>query len=180
MSEAGRLVRYWFEDLRPEQWFKADPAVDRVLAERFGELPDQALAGALDMWHETAAGTLALVLVLDQLPRNLYRGTAHAFAYDEVARQVARHAIARGFDHGLDLHRRLFLYLPFEHSEALADQHWAVALITALGDPVYTDYAERHRAVIERFGRFPHRNAALGRASTAAERAYLAEPGAGF
>jgi uncharacterized protein (DUF924 family) len=178
--DARPLLAYWFEDLTPKQWFTADDAVDATLHERFGDLPDAGLDGRLEGWTATADGALALVLVLDQLPRNLYRGTARAFAYDAKARDVARQAVGLGFDHAVAAERRVFFYLPFEHSEALADQDWSVALMTPLGNDVYTDYALRHRDVISRFGRFPHRNAALGRISTAEEKAYLAQPGAGF
>ncbi|MFW5832582.1 MAG: DUF924 family protein [Pseudomonadota bacterium] len=179
-EEARALLRHWFVGLGREQWFTVDPAVDRELADRFGTLLDRADRGELDRWEATTDGALALVLVLDQLPRNLFRGTSRAFAFDERARAVARRAIARGDDQGRTADERLFLYLPFEHSEALADQDWAVALIEALGDPVYADYARRHREVVVRFGRFPHRNGVLGRTSTPAEKAYLAAPGAGF
>jgi uncharacterized protein (DUF924 family) len=179
-TEARNLLEHWFDQLGKARWFAVDAAVDQGLADRFGTLPERAERGELDGWQASADGALALVLVLDQLPRNLFRGTARAFAFDERARDVARRAIARGDDHGCTVDERLFLYLPFEHSEAVADQHWAVALIEALGDPVYADYARRHRDVIERFGRFPHRNAALGRASTPDEETYLARPDAGF
>ena len=181
MTDApAALLDFWFDELTPEQWFRASDDVDARLRERFASWPDSARDGRWDAWAATADGALALVLALDQLPRNLYRGTAAAFAYDERARQVARRAIGAGFDHDVAAERRVFFYLPFEHSEALADQDWSVALIAALGDDVYTDYAERHRDVIRRFGRFPHRNASLGRPSTEAEKAYLAQPGAGF
>ena len=177
---ATALLAFWFDELSPAQWFVHDRAVDTALASRFASLVDDAVAGELDGWPATPPGALALILALDQLPRNLYRGDARAFAGDARARQVARQAIARGFDHRVDRQRRLFFYLPFEHSEALADQEWAVALIEVLGDERYTDYARRHRDVIERFGRFPHRNRILRRRSTAAEKAYLAAPGSGF
>lgn len=173
MSDPLELWRHWFEELDRERWFRPDAAVDVEVARRFGGLPDQALAGELDGWRRTARGTLALVLATDQLPRNLFRGTARAFAYDARARDDARRALARGLPAKLGRDERLFLYLPFEHSEDLADQDLACRLIGALGDPVYTDYAERHRQVIRRFGRFPHRNALLGRATTAEEAAFL-------
>jgi uncharacterized protein (DUF924 family) len=180
MSEADELWHYWFSTLGRADWFAGDPAVDTALRARFSHLPEQALAGALEHWTETPVGTVALVLTLDQLPRHLWRGEARAFIGDAKARVVASVAIAKGMDEVLGRDERLFLYLPFEHSEDLADQDRACALIAALGDPVYTDFAERHRDVIRRFGRFPHRNAALGRISTPDEEAYLADPRAGF
>lgn len=180
MTDAHALWSFWFEELRAEQWFETDAAVDAALAARFAGLPDRARADGLRAWRETPRGWLALVLALDQLPRNLHRGTARAFAYDAKARAEARTALAAGADRALGVDERLFFYLPFEHGETRADQDLACRLVGALGNDVYTDYAERHRDVIRRFGRFPHRNAALGRASTPAERAYLAEPGAGF
>jgi uncharacterized protein (DUF924 family) len=180
MSEADELWHFWFETLGREDWFSGDPAIDTAVRAKFGHLPDRALAGALDDWTETPTGTLALVLATDQLPRHVWRGDARAFLGDAKARVTASVAIAKGFDELLGRDERLFLYLPFEHSEDPGDQDRACTLIAALGDPVYTDYAERHRAVIRRFGRFPHRNAALGRPSTPAEAAYLAESDAGF
>jgi len=180
MDDAEALWRHWFEVLDREAWFTRDDAVDAALRERFGHLPEPAIAGELDGWSETPRGAVALVLALDQLPRNLWRGEARAFAGDAKARLVADIAIRRGVDRAVGPDERLFLYLPFEHSEDLADQDRACALIGALGDPVYTDYAEQHREVIRRFGRFPHRNAALGRPSTPAEEVYLADSDAGF
>lgn len=180
MTDALALWRFWFEVLDREAWFRADAAVDEALRTRFAELPDLALAGALDGWRATPRGSVALVLALDQLPRNLWRGEARAFAYDARARAEADAALGRGVEAALGVDERAFLYLPFEHSEEAADQERCCALFETLGDAVYTDYAHRHRDVIRRFGRFPHRNEVLGRASTAAEEAYLAQPGAGF
>ena len=180
MSEADELWHFWFGTLGPADWFGGDPAIDTALGARFAHLPDQALAGALDHWTETPTGTVALVLAVDQVPRHLWRGEARAFLGDAKARVVASVAIAKGIDEVLGRDERLFLYLPFEHSEDLADQDRACTLIGALGEPLYTDYAERHRAVIRRFGRFPHRNAALGRVSTPEEEASLAETQTGF
>jgi len=179
VSEADELWHFWFETLGRDDWFKGDAAIDTALGARFAHLPDQALAGALDQWTETPTGTVALVLAVDQLPRQFWRGQARAFVGDAKARVVASVAIAKGIDEVLGRDERLFLYLPFEHSEDLGDQDRACRLIKALGDPVYADHAERHRDVIRRFGRFPHRNAALGRTSTPAEEAYLADLRAG-
>jgi uncharacterized protein (DUF924 family) len=185
-----RLLGFWFAD-GPDSfrqaWFTKDDAFDAACREGFGALVAPAREGALDDWAETPQGALALLLLLDQFPRNLFRGSAEAFASDAHGRAVARRAVlARGFDRALAPTQRIFLYLPFEHGEAMADQDLSVALFEGLRDhPVHArpngtiDYAWRHRVVIQRFGRFPHRNAALGRETTAAERAWL-EAGGGF
>lgn len=185
------LLHTWFAegpDTFRMAWFKRDDAFDASLRERFGHALLPAREGAMDGWIAEPKGALALLLLLDQLPRNLHRGTAEAFASDTKARAVAREAIfAHRHHHALTPVEQTFLFLPFEHSEALADQELSVALFEGLrhhpplGAPGgAVDYAWRHLEVIRRFGRFPHRNAALGRADTAEEAAYLAQPGAGF
>jgi uncharacterized protein (DUF924 family) len=179
-SEAADILAFWFAPETKPRWFKPDPAFDATLKERFAAQVERAGSGALDAWRANADGALALVLLLDQMPRNIWRGTPRAFAFDGRAREIADHALAMGFDRDAPVDRRLFLYLPFEHSEALADQERSVRLFEALGDPDYLDYAVRHRDVIARFGRFPHRNTILGRPSTAEELAFLAEPGSSF
>jgi uncharacterized protein (DUF924 family) len=191
MSEVGTLLDFWFgapgsaERDRPlDMWFKTDPAFDETLRRRFLGDYERAAAGAFQAWLDEADGALALVLLLDQLPRNLFRGSPRAFASDPLARDAARHAIGRGFDRGMAPVRRWFVYLPFQHSEALADQELSVALTETLpddGDKAEAlDYARRHHIVIARFGRFPHRNRVLGRTSTAEEAAFLQEKRAGF
>jgi uncharacterized protein (DUF924 family) len=179
---------FWFEGepdrFRSDPWFRRSDAFDEAIRARFAPLLAAARDGALSGWTATPRGTLALLLVLDQFPRNLHRGSPLAFASDAKAREVARAALAAGIERGLTKVERAFLYLPFEHSEHLADQDASVALFTTIADhpemPTVLDYALRHRDVIRRFGRFPHRNATLGRLSTPEEEAYLAEPGAGF
>ena len=189
-TDADRLLAFWFADGEHafrQAWFRKDDAFDAACRDGFGTLVVPARDGALDAWAETPRGALALLLLLDQFPRNLFRGSAEAFASDAHARAVARRAVLdRGFDLALSPTARLFLYLPFEHGEALADQDLSVALFEGLRDiPAHAapqgtiDYAWRHRVVIQRFGRFPHRNAALGRESTPAEQAWLAA-GGGF
>ncbi|MDW8398545.1 MAG: DUF924 family protein [Acetobacteraceae bacterium] len=185
------LLQTWFaegpEVFRPA-WFRRDDAFDSLLRARFGHALLPAREGALDGWIAEPRGALALLLLLDQLPRNLFRGTAEAFASDAKARAVAREAVFVHRHHrALTPVEQVFLFLPFEHSESLADQELSVALFEGLrhdprlgGPGGAVDYAWRHLEVIRRFGRFPHRNAALGRTSTAEEVAYLAEPGAGF
>ncbi|MFC7477538.1 DUF924 family protein [Dankookia sp. GCM10030260] len=192
MTAPADILDFWFgPDLAPwqlQRWFRPDPAFDGACRDRFGDLLAPARDGALDGWAATPHGALALLLVLDQFPRNLHRGTPLAFASDHHARAIARQAVLRDrMDLGLPASARCFLYLPFEHAEDLGCQDLSVALFEGLrDDPVHAApaasiaYAWAHRAVIRRFGRFPHRNAALGRATTPAEAAYLAQPGAGF
>ena len=184
MSEAGHdhwtVLEWWFDEATRPSWFERSDAYDQAVAERLGGLHERARAGALDGWAVTPHGLLALVILLDQVPRNIHRGTPEAFATDAKALALARLGVDRGFDRDMGPDERLFLYLPFEHAEDLADQERSVALFRALGDPTYLDYAIRHREVIARFGRFPHRNVILGRASTAAERQFLEEPGSSF
>ena len=166
-------------------WFEKDPAFDADIRRRFLVLVDEAAAGRLDDWADRPEGLLALIVLLDQFPRNLFRDAPRAFATDAQALALAQQALAQGVDALLMPVARAFIYLPFEHSEDLAMQDRAVALFSALAQhgeafASYLDYAERHRDVIRRFGRFPHRNAILGRASTPEEIAFLARPGAGF
>lgn len=182
------VLAFWFEgdaSLFREKWFKADPAFDATCRHTFGAALDAARAGAFDSWTATPRGTLALLVLLDQFSRNIHRGTPLAFAADPKARRIAAAAVERGDDRALGPFERGFLYLPFEHSEDLADQDRSVELFESLRGTYESadraiEYAERHRDVILRFGRFPHRNAILGRESTPDEVAYLAEPDAGF
>lgn len=172
------------QSLRRE-WFQGGPAFDEALRRRFLPLWEAAARGELAHWQATPQGRLALVIALDQFTRNFFRGQARAFACDATARRIAEAALADGEDRVFAPVARAFLYLPFEHSEDAADQARSEALFAALADAApalagYLDYARRHRAVILRFGRFPHRNAALGRATTAEEAAFLAEHPAGF
>jgi uncharacterized protein (DUF924 family) len=168
------VLGFWFGELTQEQWFRSTPELDAAMAARFGHALAAAREGAFDEWAGAPDGALALLLLLDQLPRNIHRNSALAFASDPKARAVARAAVAAGFDRQVPPERRGVFYLPFEHSEDMADQDRSVALFAALGEPVQLDYARRHRDVIARFGRFPHRNPWLGRESTAEEIAFLA------
>jgi uncharacterized protein (DUF924 family) len=183
------VLEFWFGP--PEtrgaaraEWFRKDDKFDAEIQGRFGALHGQAARGELDAWRASPASMLALVVVLDQFSRNLYRGDARAFAQDAYARECAREALARGDEAGLLPVERQFLYMPFEHSEDLGDQDLAVERMRALEafEPTrgLTDWAERHRVIIRRFGRFPHRNAVLGRASTPEETEFLKQPGSGF
>ena len=183
----GRVLDFWFGPPgsagygKPrEVWFKSDPAFDADVRRRFGGDLEQAATGSLDGLVGSPEGTLALVILLDQFPRNIHRGTPRAFAFDAKALDVARQALEAGHDRAVAPFQRTFLYLPFEHSEMLADQDRSVALFEALGDETTLDYAIRHREIIVRFGRFPHRNAILGRDSTPEEAAFLEQPGSSF
>jgi uncharacterized protein (DUF924 family) len=157
----------------PDKWFKKDSALDSEITARFSDTWRAAAAGHLSSWAEVAEGALALVIVLDQFPRNMFRGEARAFATDALARGVADCAIARGFDQAVPAAERTFFYLPFEHSENLADQERAIALFRATGDADLLKWAQLHADIILRFGRFPHRNMVLGRATTREEEAFL-------
>lgn len=191
MNTAREILEFWFAgDLstaRPA-WFEKDEAFDATIARRFGDLVEPARQGRLDDWAADAEGALALLLLLDQFPRNLFRGRAEAFASDPHARAVARRAVLqRQQDLAFAPAARSFFYLPFEHGEEMTDQNLSVALFEGLRDHPAArapggaiDYAWRHWQVIARLGRFPHRNIALGRTNTPEETSYLARPGAGF
>jgi len=165
-------------------WFKKDPAFDEALRVRFGAVHAAAAAGRLDSWSHDPDGCLALVIVLDQFSRNLFRDSPEAFAHDAQALALAQRAVDAGFDRTMLPVQRMFFYLPFEHSEDLAQQRRSLELFEGLrafaemAKPI--DYARRHYEVIARFGRFPHRNRILGRVSTPEEREFLSHPGAGF
>lgn len=175
------ILRFWFKEHGQRHWFGGGPKFDQVCAEAMGHLVPMALDGDFDPQADDGPSTLALILLLDQVPRNIYRHTARAFAGDARARAHCRRALREGWDQALgEPAQRLFVYLPLEHSEDLGDQEEAVRLISALGVDDWTDYAVRHRDVIARFGRFPHRNRWLERDSTPEELAFLEQPGSRF
>ena len=187
------VLDFWFppEDApdfneAKQNWFSKDSAFDTEIIERFGPTYEAAVAGTLDSWLDTAEGTLALILVLDQFPRNMFRESEKAFAADAQARQVAHHAVEKGFDKDTlwTNEHRIFFYLPFEHSEELDDQALCLKLVEdipgAMDDQGYHFWALAHYRIIETFGRFPHRNKALGRDNTIEETAFLLQPNSGF
>lgn len=182
LDAAGeQLLAFWFSEEARPKWWEKDEAFDEGLRARFGALREEAASGALDAWAQTARGALALILLLDQLPRNLFRGDPRSYATDAKARAVTRAAIEAGLDRALNEEERLFLYLPLEHSEDLADQQDCCRLIAELtSQPEWLKFAEIHRDIVQRFGRFPHRNEVLGRKSTAEEEAFLQEPHSSF
>ncbi|MDF1793847.1 MAG: DUF924 domain-containing protein [Thalassobaculaceae bacterium] len=177
---AEAVLDFWFTECSEQDWFQKSDAFDATLRDRFAAAHAAACSGALDGWAETRTGRLALLLLLDQMSRNLHRGDARAFAQDDKALAVARRALAEGDHVEATRDQRLFLYLPFEHSENPADQDLCMALFSALGDERLTEFAARHKVIIDRFGRFPHRNAALGRESTPVEVVFLAQPNSSF
>ncbi|MDP4300324.1 DUF924 family protein [Leptothrix discophora] len=196
LASAQEVLDFWFGS--PDspshgrtrvEWFRKDPAFDALIAERFGALVQAALAGGLLDWERTESGdarpALALLIVLDQFPRNLYRGDARAFDGDARALDIAGRLVGAGLDRALLGVERQFVYLPFEHAESLVAQRCAMALFTQLArdEPALAglvDWARRHHDIVARFGRFPHRNAVLGRQSTAEELEFLQQPGSGF
>lgn len=176
--DGNGIVGFW-HDAGPDRWFAKDDAFDAELRARFLDEHFAAARREREAMLDDADGALALILLLDQVPRNVFRDSAHAFATDPLAREYAQRAIDAGSDTAVDTALRIFFYMPFEHSEAMADQDRAVALIEPLGDETYLKYAEAHRDVIRRFGRFPHRNQALARVNTAEEQDWL-DAGGGF
>jgi uncharacterized protein (DUF924 family) len=166
------VVAFW-QAAGPGKWFAKDAAFDAEIRARFLTAHEAAAAGRLAAWEESAEGALALLILLDQFPRNMFRGTPRAFATDALARAVADRAITHGFDSAVDETLRTFFYLPFMHSERLVDQERSVALYANAGGEDGRKYAELHADIIRRFGRFPHRNAILHRETTAEERAFL-------
>jgi uncharacterized protein (DUF924 family) len=176
MIQASEIVGFW-RDAGYEKWFTRDDAFDAEFERRFHQAHLAAARGELEAWLASAEGALALLILLDQFPRNCFRGCAHSYATDGLARSYARRAIEAGFDLQVEAALRMFFYLPFEHSEAMSDQEYAMELFGRIGDAELMKYAVLHRDLIARFGRFPHRNKALGRESTQEELDYLASGG---
>jgi uncharacterized protein (DUF924 family) len=177
IASPSAVLAFWRAAGR-DKWFEKDTAFDEDIRARFLETYDAAAAEQLSGWEQTAESTLALIVVLDQFPRNMFRGDARTYAADPQARAVAERALERGFDQTVPLSDRQFFYLPFEHSEAMADQERCCALFAATGDADLFKWAQLHADIIRRFGRFPHRNALFGRATTAEEQTFL--DGGGF
>jgi uncharacterized protein (DUF924 family) len=176
MTTPSDVLTFWRE-AGPDHWYDRDEVFDAAIRTRFLSTYEAAAAGELSHWETTADGALALVIVLDQFPRNMFRNDPRAYATDPLARAVADRAIARGLDQQADTGERSFFYLPFEHSEQIADQARCIALHRALGDADSLKWAELHADIIARFGRFPPRNAVLGRATTPDEQAFLDDGG---
>ncbi|WP_374426968.1 DUF924 family protein [Tabrizicola sp.] len=175
MSDPVELLDFWITEIGPKGWFNGGEEVDLACRDRFLDLWQAAHDGNLEHWVEGPTGTLAYLILTDQFPRNMFRGEARAFATDARARAAARRAVALGWDIAVPEPERTFFYLPFEHSEDLSDQEWSVELYSArmVEDADYLLHAKAHREIIARFGRFPFRNAALGRETTTEEQAFL-------
>jgi uncharacterized protein (DUF924 family) len=167
------ILAFWFEELQPDAWFRKDERIDAAIRERFGATYEQLAQGRAEQLT-TALEHVAAVIALDQFPRNMFRGSPRAFATDALALSIAQHAIAAGIDEQLTPQQRLFLYMPFQHSEDRAVQARSIELFTRLGLNDNLGYAHRHKEIIDRFGRFPHRNEVLGRQSTTEELQFVA------
>jgi len=173
-------MRFWFDELSPRDWFRKSASLDQQISDRFGATLTAAVSSELSSWRDTPAGRLAEILVLDQFSRNIHRDSASAFGNDPAALACARQAIDAGADRALTPQQRAFLYMPFMHSEERADHETALELYQQLGLQNHLKSEREHYAIIERFGRYPHRNALLGRESTPEEVAFLAERGSSF
>jgi uncharacterized protein (DUF924 family) len=175
-----QIIEFWFEEIEPATWWKRDEAFDALLLERFSDVHVRASRCELFRWREHPEGRLAEIIVLDQFSRNMFRGTAMAFSTDAMALTLAQEAIACAADQALTPVQRSFLYLPFMHSESLQIHEIAIELYHKNGIEENLDFELKHKAIIERFGRYPHRNEVLGRQSTAEEIAFLTQPGSSF
>lgn len=178
--DAQTVFQFWFKELVPEQWFVKSRWLDDQMRERFGDIHEAAARGELGHWRETIQGRLAEILLLDQFSRNIHRDTAKAFAQDELALELAKAAIATGHDRELPIEQRSFLYMPFMHSENAADHVRAVELFSGPGFENQLKFELKHKAIIDRFGRYPHRNVFLGRATTPEELEFLKGPDSSF
>lgn len=174
------VIQFWFEECDPKQWFTKDAAFDAEIAQRFAAVYRQAAAGELWCWRDTALGRLAEIIVLDQFSRNIHRDLPEAFTCDAMALVLAQEAVRVGADRDFSPEQKAFLYMPYMHSESLAIHEEAVRLFSQPGLEFNLDFEHQHKAIIERFGRYPHRNAILGRESTAGEQAFLEQPGSSF
>ena len=174
------VLSFWFERHGPDQWWAKDPSFDEAIRTEFGALHARAALGELHDWRAEPEGRLAEIIVLDQFSRNLYRDDARAFACDGMALVLAQESVRIGADRAVLPDRRKFFYMPYEHSESLRIHEIAVTLFESLGEPESLDYELQHKAIVDRFGRYPHRNKALSRTSTAEEIAFLETPGSSF
>lgn len=179
-QDAQAVLKFWFDELTPAQWFKKDPDMDRQIQARFGAIHAQAAACECYAWRSSPQGRLAEIIVLDQFSRNIYRDDVRAFASDGVALVLAQEAVAHGADQALSVTERSFLYMPYMHSESASIHAQAVSLFDQPGLENTLDFEIRHKAIIDRFGRYPHRNAILKRVSTPEEVDFLKQPGSAF
>lgn len=177
---AHNVLDFWFKQTSPDLWFAQNNALDEKIKQQFGQLHAAAAAGELFEWRSNAQGRLAEIILLDQFSRNLYRNQAAAFAYDSIALVLAQEAVQQQLDQQLDAEQRAFLYMPYMHSESKKIHQIALPLFTALGNEGNLHFEKLHKEIIERFGRYPHRNKALGRTSTPAEIEFLKQPDSSF
>ncbi|TVQ70627.1 MAG: DUF924 domain-containing protein [Oceanospirillales bacterium] len=175
-----QVLDFWFKELEPKQWWEKNHQLDLMIQTKFGALHQQAKAGELFEWRETPSGSLAEVIVLDQFSRNIFRDRPESFASDPLALALAQFAISKGFDLELSPTERSFLYLPFMHSESKVIHQQAIKLFEALGNANSLEFERKHKVIIDRFGRYPHRNSILGRESTDEEIEFLKEPDSSF
>ncbi|TDO95543.1 DUF924 family protein [Marinomonas balearica] len=180
MSASDDVIEFWFESCTPDQWYKKDVEFDRKLTELFGDVLDQASKGELYTWRNSALGRLAEIIVLDQFSRNIYRDTVRSFAQDPMALVLAQEAVAKGLDNELPILQRSFLYMPYMHSESLVVHEEAIRLFDQPGLENNYEFELKHKVIIERFGRYPHRNQILGRTNSLEETAFLNEPNSSF
>ncbi|MGB5633562.1 MAG: DUF924 family protein [Waterburya sp.] len=176
----SEVLNFWFDERVKPQWFKKSEEFDREIKERFESMYRYAKTGELDRWRNVPHSTLALIIILDQFPRNMYRQTPQAFATDAKAIKLTKYAIANNYQQSMTTEQQVFLYMPLMHSEHKTDQELCVKLFTKLGKEDNLKFARKHQEIIDRFGRFPHRNQILGRESTPEEREFLIQPGSSF
>jgi len=174
------VIDFWFTELEPKQWWNKSDALDSMIQNRFGSLLNKAKIGELFQWRNTALGSLAEIIILDQFSRTIYRDKPESFSCDPMALVLAQSAISQGLDNELSEAQRAFLYMPFMHSESTVIHVEAIKLFEALGNKNNVDFEYRHKAIIDRFGRYPHRNEILGRQSTTEETEFLKQPNSGF
>ena len=179
-EKIDEVIKFWFEETTPQQYWVKDETFDNKIRDRFSRLHRSASEGKLEKWRDTPLGALAEIIILDQFSRNLYRGHPDSFASDELGLRLAKEAIDKGFDKRLDIRKREFLYLPFMHSENKQDHEKAVELFSEAGLEKNLDFEHKHKVIIDRFGRYPHRNEILGRKSTPEEIEFLSQPGSSF
>ncbi|MEM8830203.1 MAG: DUF924 family protein [Cyanobacteria bacterium P01_G01_bin.19] len=179
-SQFSEVLNFWFAESTKPKWFKKSPEFDREIKQRFESMYCEAKTGELDDWSNVPHSALALIILLDQFPRNMYRQTSQAFATDDRAVELAKHAIAHNYQQSLTKEQQTFLYMPLMHSEDRSDQAMCVKLFEELGKEDNLKFARKHQEIINRFDRFPHRNQTLGRKSTSAEQEFLTQPGSSF
>lgn len=177
---SNEIITFWFEELKPKQWWVKDEELDRLITQRFSSIHRQASLGELASWRNDPQGQLAEIIILDQFSRNIYRNTPHSFAHDGQALTLAQFAIVKGQDLELAPSQRAFLYMPFMHSESSLIHKEAVKLFTQLGNPEQIKFEQLHKDIIDRFGRYPHRNQILGRKSSSEEIEFLKSPNSSF